>query len=179
MDSVTMDGLAERAGLGKGTVFRRFGTRAGIFRALLEDDEIRFQGQVLSGPPPLGPGAEPVERLVAYGRARIDFLLDRHAIARASFHRNRPEPVGNPSVSQLHIRVLLRQAAAIPGLDGVTIQLTAALEGPLRTPGALTGAPGRGRAVAGRRGYARSAFPAAVDGDAASRAAARQPPTGG
>ena len=30
-DQLTMDGLAERAGLGKGTVFRRFGTRAGIF----------------------------------------------------------------------------------------------------------------------------------------------------
>ena len=28
-DKLTMDGLAERAGLGKGTVFRRFGTRAG------------------------------------------------------------------------------------------------------------------------------------------------------
>ena len=27
-DRLTMDGLAERAGLGKGTVFRRFGTRA-------------------------------------------------------------------------------------------------------------------------------------------------------
>ena len=35
-DKITMDGLAERAGLGKGTVFRRFGTRAGIFRALLD-----------------------------------------------------------------------------------------------------------------------------------------------
>ena len=35
-DKLTMDGLAERAGLGKGTVFRRFGTRAGIFRALLD-----------------------------------------------------------------------------------------------------------------------------------------------
>ena len=29
---VTMDGLAARADLGKGTVFRRFGSRAGIFR---------------------------------------------------------------------------------------------------------------------------------------------------
>lgn len=28
VDKVTMDGLAERACLGKGTVFRRFGTRA-------------------------------------------------------------------------------------------------------------------------------------------------------
>src|SRR5579863_10000844 len=56
---LTMDGLAERAGLGKGTVFRRFGTRAGIFAALLDDDEKAFQQQVLSGPPPLGPGRLP------------------------------------------------------------------------------------------------------------------------
>ncbi len=65
---LTMDGLAERAGLGKGTVFRRFGTRAGIFAALLDDDERDFQQQVLTGPPPLGPGAPPLDRLIAYGR---------------------------------------------------------------------------------------------------------------
>ncbi len=131
VDKVTMDGLAERAGLGKGTVFRRFGTRAGIFRALLDADERRFQERVMSGPPPLGPGAEPVERLVAYGRARIAFLVDHHAVARASFERNQPVPAGDPSLTQLHIRVLLHQAAPMPSLDGVTIQLTAALEGPL------------------------------------------------
>src|SRR6185437_13870215 len=53
---LTMDGLAERAGLGKGTVYRRFGTRPGIFQALLDDDEVAFQEEVLFGPPPLGPG---------------------------------------------------------------------------------------------------------------------------
>src|SRR6202034_1253433 len=62
---LTMDGLAERAGLGKGTVFRRFGTRAGIFQALLDDDERDFQEQVLAGPPPLGPGAPSLDRLIA------------------------------------------------------------------------------------------------------------------
>jgi AcrR family transcriptional regulator len=83
-DRLTMDGLAERAGLGKGTVFRRFGTRAGIFRALLDDDERAFQQRVLSGPPPLGPGAAPLERLIAYGRARAGFMVGRREIARAA-----------------------------------------------------------------------------------------------
>ncbi|WP_255308223.1 TetR/AcrR family transcriptional regulator [Streptomyces marincola] len=132
VEKVTMDGLAERAGLGKGTVFRRFGTRAGIFRALLDADERHFQERVLSGPPPLGPGADPVERLVAYGRARIAFLLDHHAIARASIERGGPVAAGEPSVSQLHIRMLLGRAQVrMPSLNGLSIQLTAALEGPL------------------------------------------------
>jgi AcrR family transcriptional regulator len=132
VDKVTMDGLAERACLGKGTVFRRFGTRAGIFRALLDADERAFQEAALSGPPPLGPGAGPVERLVAYGRARIDFLMDHHAIARASFERSRPVLMGDPSMTQLHVGVLLRKAVpSMPNLNGVAIQLTAALEAPL------------------------------------------------
>ena len=50
-DKLTMDGLAERTGLGKGTVFRRFGTRAGIFAELLDDDERAFQQHVLARPP--------------------------------------------------------------------------------------------------------------------------------
>jgi AcrR family transcriptional regulator len=49
-DTLTMDAQAARAGLGKGTVFRRFGARAGIFHALLDDDERIFQEQVLAGP---------------------------------------------------------------------------------------------------------------------------------
>ncbi|MFV2173503.1 TetR/AcrR family transcriptional regulator [Actinomadura sp. LOL_016] len=128
---VTMDGLAERAGLGKGTVFRRFGTRAGIFQALLDADERRFQERVLTGPPPLGPGAAPVDRLVAYGRARIRFLLDNQAIARASLERDRPAPIA-AHMTQLHIRVLLDRAGVrMPYMEGVAVQLTAALEGPL------------------------------------------------
>jgi AcrR family transcriptional regulator len=89
-DTLTMDGLAERAGLGKGTVFRRFGTRAGIFAALLDDDEKAFQQQVLAGPPPLGPGAAPLDRLIAYGRARTRFLITHRDIARAAWTGTSP-----------------------------------------------------------------------------------------
>ncbi|MFJ8027787.1 TetR/AcrR family transcriptional regulator [Streptomyces sp. NPDC096311] len=132
VDKVTMDGLAELSGLGKGTVFRRFGTRAGIFHAILDDDERAFQESVLSGPPPLGPGAEPVERLVAYGRARIAFLMTHLTIARAALDRNQPAPVGEASISQTHIRMLLRQAQPdIRDLGTLAVQLAAALEAPL------------------------------------------------
>ena len=132
-DRLTMDGLAERAGLGKGTVFRRFGTRAGIFQALLDDDEREFQQQVLSGPPPLGPGAAPLERLIAYGRARAIFLVWRRDIARAALDGSQPIPVGQRApMSQIHIRVLLGQLS-LGGvdLDMLTVQLAAALDGPV------------------------------------------------
>jgi polyketide synthase 12 len=132
-DKLTMDGLAERAGLGKGTVFRRFGTRAGIFQALLDDDETAFQQQVLSGPPPLGPGAEPLDRLIAYGRARVGFLMRNCEIARAALDGAQPVPAGAQTpLSQVHIRMLLgRLGLGALDLDLLAVQLTAALDGPL------------------------------------------------
>ena len=130
---LTMDGLAERAGLGKGTVFRRFGTRAGIFQALLDDDERDFQEQVLAGPPPLGPGAPPLDRLIAYGRARIDFLIGHREIARAALDGRERIPAGSQTpMSREHIRFLLGELSlGAADLDVLATQLTAALDGPL------------------------------------------------
>jgi AcrR family transcriptional regulator len=131
-DKITMDGLAERAGLGKGTVFRRFGTRAGIFQALLDDDERDFQERVLSGPPPLGPGTAPLDRLVAYGQARIEFLTVHREIARAALDGSQPVPVGSQTpMSLIHIRYLLQAMRLGADLDVLALQLTAALDGPL------------------------------------------------
>jgi polyketide synthase 12 len=132
-DKLTMDALAERAVLGKGTVYRRFGTRAGIFQALLGEDERAFQEQVLSGPPPLGPGAAPVERLIAYGRARVGFLIEHHEIVRAALDGRQPAPAGSETpLSRMHIRMLLGQIhPAAADLDVLAVQLTAALDGPL------------------------------------------------
>jgi polyketide synthase 12 len=129
---LTMDGLAERAGLGKGTVFRRFGTRAGIFQALLDDEERDFQQAVLSGPPPLGPGAPPLDRLIAYGRARTGFLISHRGIARAALDGRERVPAGRQSpMSREHIRFLLAgMRLAAVDLDVLAIQLTAALDGP-------------------------------------------------
>jgi AcrR family transcriptional regulator len=132
-DSLTMDGLAERARLGKGTVFRRFGTRAGIFQALLDDDELVFQEQVMAGPPPLGPGAGPSERLIAYGRARVAFMLGHREIARAALDGSQSAPLRSETpLSRAHIRMLLGQLRLDGAdLDMLALQLTAALDAPV------------------------------------------------
>jgi AcrR family transcriptional regulator len=131
-DKLTMDGLAERAGLGKGTVYRRFGTRPGIFQALLDDDERAFQEEVLFGPPPLGPGAAPLDRLIAYGRVRINFLIRHREIARGALDGRERAPAGSTPISRAHIRFLLGEVSlGDADLDVLATQLTAALDAPL------------------------------------------------
>ena len=92
-----------------------------------------FQLRVLSGPPPLGPGAAPLERLIAYGRARAVFLVSRRDIARAALDGSQPTPAGaRTPMSQVHIRMLLAQLSlGRADLDMLTIQLGAALDGPV------------------------------------------------
>jgi AcrR family transcriptional regulator len=72
--AVSMDQVAAAAGVGKGTLFRRFGDKSGLAVALLDERERHLQAGILSGPPPLGPGAEPAARLVAFLDAYVDFL---------------------------------------------------------------------------------------------------------
>jgi AcrR family transcriptional regulator len=76
--SVTMEAVAAEARVGKGTVFRRFHSREGLMAALLDHSEAEWQARVMGGPPPLGPGAPPMDRLLAFGHSRIEVNL-RHA----------------------------------------------------------------------------------------------------
>ncbi len=71
---VTMDQVACAAGVGKGTLFRRFGDRQGLMRALLDESEREFQEAFIRGPAPLGPGAPPRERLVAFGERLLEHI---------------------------------------------------------------------------------------------------------
>lgn len=72
--AVTLDDVVAAAGVGKGTLFRRFGDKAGLAVALLDEQERALQDRILSGPPPLGPGAEPAERLTAFVRTYVDYV---------------------------------------------------------------------------------------------------------
>ena len=46
---ICMDAIAERAGVGKGTLYRRFPERASLYMALLDEDARALQEQVIAG----------------------------------------------------------------------------------------------------------------------------------
>jgi AcrR family transcriptional regulator len=115
VDRVSMDDVAERAGVGKGTLYRRFGDKAGLALAMLDEDDRRLQEDMIRGAAPLGPGAPPRERLHAFGEAYLD-LLARHSglLAMAADHGGlRASPPWQ--LYRTHLALLLAEAA--PGTD--------------------------------------------------------------
>ncbi|RPF31774.1 TetR/AcrR family transcriptional regulator [Streptomyces sp. TLI_185] len=116
-EHVTMREVAEEAGVGKGTFFRRFGDRDGLLLALLGEAEAEFQEAYASGPAPLGPGAPAVDRLAAFGCAllgRITTDADLGAaLGRQVPYARRAGP-GSGLAFHQHVSTLLRDM----GLDG-------------------------------------------------------------
>ncbi|GAA2828825.1 TetR/AcrR family transcriptional regulator [Kitasatospora paracochleata] len=84
VEAVSLDQVAAAAGVGKGTLFRRFGDKSGLAVALLDNRERVLQEAVLHGPPPLGPGAPAAERVHAFLDAYLDYLLGHLALVRMS-----------------------------------------------------------------------------------------------
>ena len=86
VDGVSMDAIAAAAGVGKGTLFRRFGDKAGLAVALLDKEERALQEAILFGPAPLGPDgpSTPDERLRAFVNAYLDYLFAHLALVRMS-----------------------------------------------------------------------------------------------
>lgn len=82
--AVSMDQVAAAAGVGKGTIFRRFGDKSGLAAALLDARERVLQEAILRGPPPLGPGADARERLAAFAESYLDYLLEHLDLVRMS-----------------------------------------------------------------------------------------------
>lgn len=75
--SVTMDQIATAARVGRGTLYRRYPSTAAIAVALLDEHERTLQQELISGEPPLGPGAPPADRLSAFYAAMVE-LLEAH-----------------------------------------------------------------------------------------------------
>jgi AcrR family transcriptional regulator len=111
--SVTMDDIARAAGVGRATLYRRYPDTTSIAQALLDEHERTLQQRLMSGRPPLGPGAPPAERLAAFYSAMVD-LLEQHLplvlgaeVGPARF------VVGAYGFWRAHVRSLLTQAGVL------------------------------------------------------------------
>ena len=122
-EQISMEQVAAAAGVGKGTVFHRFGSRAGLMRALMQERAMTLQEAVVNGPPPLGPGAPARERLVAFVDGVIEVVsrnkgllaaLDHaEAVVQAKLPDDDPPPLH--ALWHRHIADLLHEAR--PTLD--------------------------------------------------------------
>ncbi len=110
IDAVSMDAVAAQACVGKGTLYRRFGDRASLIRALFEEPERDFQDALIRGEPPLGPGAPPLQRLHAFG-AGVLRLLQQNARFIAATKGEKASQFNHPvySVYRTHVALLLHE----------------------------------------------------------------------
>lgn len=118
---VTIEQVAAAAGVGKATVFHRFGNRMGLMVALMRERARGLNEAVENDPPPLGPGAPPRERLRAFLSAVVD-LVGRNkgllgALGQEVPPTSEPDCDEHPIYPFWHSHVSTLIAAERPDLD--------------------------------------------------------------
>ncbi|MFJ6392445.1 TetR/AcrR family transcriptional regulator [Streptomyces sp. NPDC091972] len=116
LSHLTMEAVAAEAGVGKGTVFRRFGDRAGLLQALLQRSEAAFQAAHLSGSDPADTRDKAIEQLRAFGVAAIQRYATEPELQMAA----EPSPdqrYGHALRRAYHERVSLLFGLAAPEAD--------------------------------------------------------------
>ncbi|WP_242884534.1 TetR/AcrR family transcriptional regulator [Actinomadura litoris] len=145
--AVTMDDIAKAAGVGRGTLYRRYPDTTSIALALLDEHERRLQGELLRGAPPLGPGAPPRDRLAAFYAAMVDLLEAHISLVLGAEAGGARLTTGAYGFWRAHVRMLLAEGG-VPGPDVLADALLAPLaseiyshqRGQGRTPAEITAA---------------------------------------
>ncbi|MFF4197560.1 TetR/AcrR family transcriptional regulator [Nonomuraea sp. NPDC001831] len=116
-EHISLDRVAAAAGVGKGTLFRRFGSRTGLFQELLAERAAALAEAIESPGSPLGPGAPPRERLLAF-LDELAGLAERNLALFAAHERAcAADKYRDPTYLRWHAHVTALVAAAAPGLD--------------------------------------------------------------
>ncbi|MGY0068208.1 TetR/AcrR family transcriptional regulator [Streptomyces sp. QTS137] len=99
-DDVSMDAVAAAAGVGKGTIFRGFGDRRGLLRALYEERAARAFGSV--GGEPEAAGGEPAEIALDLLLHTWRFKEQNRVLTLALEREGFGSPYRNSSYDRLH-----------------------------------------------------------------------------
>ncbi len=127
-DAVSMDDVAAAAGVGKGTLFRRFGSRAGLMIVLLDEDEKAEQEAFLFGPPPLGPGGTATRTAAGLRPDRLRFANTHHALLSDADRDPQTRYNAPAMLHRTHVRMLLDGAGTTGDFDAQTDALLALLD---------------------------------------------------
>ncbi|MFF4801207.1 TetR/AcrR family transcriptional regulator [Streptomyces sp. NPDC001351] len=120
-ESITMADIAAAAGVGKATLFRAFGDRTGLIRALCAARLEPIRNAIEEGPPPLGPATPPQVRVPALLDAVLCFKLDNRHLALALEQDGADSPYRTEHYERWHtlLRDLLAQIPELADTDVV------------------------------------------------------------
>lgn len=128
---ISMEQVAAAAGVGKGTVFHRFGNRTGLMYALMVERAQALEEEVTTGPPPLGPGAPDRDRLLAFLDAIVEVVGRNKSLLAELAYSAAAEPPpdkavargrdGHPVYRFWHGHISALIAAQRPGADAEMI----------------------------------------------------------
>ncbi|MEV0277072.1 helix-turn-helix domain-containing protein [Streptomyces sp. NPDC050610] len=130
---VSMDDIAAAAGVGKGTLFRRFGDRVGLIKALVAQRSEALRAGIATGPPPLGPGGAADERALALLDALLRFKLDNRPLMLALENAGSGSPYLSETYGPWHAQLaaLLAEARGERDADFLAHALLAAVRSDL------------------------------------------------
>jgi AcrR family transcriptional regulator len=128
---ISMEQVAAAAGVGKGTVFHRFGNRTGLMYALMVERAQALEESVTAGSPPLGPGAPDRDRLLAFLDAIVEVVGRNKSLLAELAYSAAAEPPpdnavargrdGHPVYRFWHGHISALIAAQRPGADAEMI----------------------------------------------------------
>ena len=116
-EHVSLDKVAAAAGVGKGTVFRRFGNRTGLMRALLEDRALQLGEAIAATPAPLGTDAPADVRLAAFLEALADLAARNIVLLAAHDRACAQDKYADPTYLRWHAHVVELLAVSHPDSD--------------------------------------------------------------
>lgn len=139
-EEISLEQVAIVAGVGKGTVYHRFGTRAGLMYALMGERAEVLREAVAGGPPPLGPGAPAADRLVAFLDGAVGVVAGNVNLLAAVDHARRARPDAGHDADGVylawrdHVAALLAEAAPDLPTELAPALLADLLLAPLHSP---------------------------------------------
>jgi AcrR family transcriptional regulator len=127
-EQVSMDDIAAEAGVGKGTLFRRFGDRATLVLAVHEERMAHTRESLT-----LDPGRTAAENIANLMSAVLRFKLENRALARALESLGSGSPYTNPDYAGWHARLteLIADERGPASADFLAHALLAAVRGDL------------------------------------------------